>query len=66
MCGLCQAIEKPIYLKTNSNQWRNYKKLSSLEVEVQSIKNKLNKERLRYGINFILHGEDHAIQFTWN
>jgi hypothetical protein len=66
MCSLCQAIEKPIYPETNLNQWRNFKKLSNLEVEVQSTKNKLNKERIRYRINFILHGKDHAIQFTWN
>lgn len=47
--------------RNQPNARRNSKKLSSLEVEVQSIE---NKEIRKYTINSILHGEDHAIQST--
>jgi hypothetical protein len=44
----------------------NSKKLSSLNFKVQNTENKLNKERRRYEIKSILHGENHVIQSTWN
>ena len=47
--------------RNQPNTRRNSKKLSSLEVEVQSIE---NKEIRKYTINSILHGKDHAIQST--
>jgi len=44
----------------------NSKKLSSLNFKVQNTENKLNKERRRYEIKSILHGENHVIQSAWN